>query len=85
MTAADRTEALHEIYDDFYEISEELEDAVTSFELLQEDIRIALDDIGDEIETIRENLKQCSRGFRRISRLYDAENRPSGTGRAESP
>ena len=40
VTAADNTERLHELYEGFNDIRAELEDAVISFELLQEDMTV---------------------------------------------
>ena len=64
VTAADNTERLHGLYEGFNDIRAELENAVTSFELLQEDIRLALEDINEELETVpppsevRQNVPQ---------------------------
>lgn len=78
MTAADNPERLHELYEGFNDIRDELEDAVTSFELLQEDIRLALDDITEELEAVQDHLQKCGRLFRRLSshRQKDNENPP---------
>lgn len=78
MTAADNPERLHELYEGFNDIRDELEDAVTSFELLQEDIRLALDDITEELEAVQDHLQKCGRLFRRLSshRQKDNETQP---------
>ena len=77
-TAADNTERLHELYEGFNDIREELEDAVISFELLQEDIRLALEDISEELEIVQDHLQKCGRMFRRFSSHghKDDESRP---------
>ena len=78
MTAADNTERLHELYEGFNDIRAELEDAVISFELLQEDIRLALEDISEELEIVQNHLQKCGRMFRRFSSHghKDDESRP---------
>ena len=78
MTAADNTERLHELYEGFNAIRAELEDAVISFELLQEDIRLALEDISEELEIVQDHLQKCGRMFRRFSSHghKDDESRP---------
>ena len=78
VTAADNTERLHELYEGFNDIREELEDAVISFELLQEDIRLALEDISEELEIVQDHLQKCGRMFRRFSSHghKDDESRP---------
>ena len=74
MTTADNTEKLYELYEEFNNIRDELEDTVTSFEVLQEDIRIALDDITGELEVIQEHLQKCSGMFRRFSSRNHKKN-----------
>lgn len=74
MTIADNTEKLYELYEEFNNIRDELEDTITSFEVLQEDIRIALDDITGELEVIQEHLQKCSRMFRRFSSRNHKKN-----------
>lgn len=74
MTAADNTERLHELYEGFNDIRNELEDAVTSFELLQEDIRLALDDISEELETVQDHLQKCGRLFRKFTSYRHKDN-----------
>lgn len=78
MTAADNTERIHELYEGFNDIRAELEDAVISFELLQEDIRLALEDISEELEIVQDHLQKCGRMFRRFSSHghKDDESRP---------
>ena len=78
MTAADNTERLDELYEGFNDIRAELEDAVISFELLQEDIRLALEDISEELEIVQDHLQKCGRMFRRFSSHghKDDESRP---------
>ena len=78
MTAADNTERLYELYEGFNDIRAELEDAVISFELLQEDIRLALEDISEELEIVQDHLQKCGRMFRRFSSHghKDDESRP---------
>ena len=78
MTAADNTERLHELYEGFNDIRAELEDAVISFELLQGDIRLALEDISEELEIVQDHLQKCGRMFRRFSSHghKDDESRP---------
>ena len=78
VTAADNIERLHELYEGFNDIRAELEDAVISFELLQEDIRLALEDISEELEIVQDHLQKCGRMFRRFSSHghKDDESRP---------
>ena len=78
MTAADNTERIHELYEGFNDIRAELEDAVIAFELLQEDIRLALEDISEELEIVQDHLQKCGRMFRRFSSHShkDDESRP---------
>lgn len=70
VNAAVDTVKLYELYEEFYDVKERLEDTTTSFELMQEDI-------SDELDGIQEQLQECGRKFRRFSCHQDSGRPPA--------
>lgn len=49
-----------ELLEEYADIRDELEDALSSFEVLAEDINLAMEEIREELETLQEHFRQCS-------------------------
>ena len=54
-----------DVFNNYADIRDELEDAMESFSFFMEDVQTALMDLNDELEQIRSHLTECDKVFRR--------------------
>ena len=57
-----------DVFNEYADIRDELEDSIGSFNSVIEDIRAALVDLDDELDEIREHLNKCDKVFRRFKK-----------------
>lgn len=54
-----------DVLNEYGDIRDELEDTLTSFTFMKEELESAMEDIADELEAIERHLKMCDQVFRR--------------------
>ena len=54
-----------DVFNEYADAREDLECLLESYDTLQNDIRIAMDDITDELDEIRQRLLRCDQIFKR--------------------
>ena len=66
MSTKDNKPSVWEVLEKYADIRDSLDDALLSFNLLQNEIQEALDDISDELDRLTSDLAECDRVFRRF-------------------
>ena len=54
-----------DVFNEYADVREDLECLLDSYDTLQDDIRIAMEDIADELDEIRQRLLRCDQIFKR--------------------
>ena len=54
-----------DVFNEYADVREDLECLLDSYDILQYDIRIAMEDITDELDEIRQRLLRCDQIFKR--------------------
>lgn len=60
--------SIWELLEEYADIRDGLEDTLQSFDILQSEVTSALEDIQDEIDTLKEHLAACSARLIRFKR-----------------
>ena len=55
-----------DILNEYGDIRDELEDTLTSFRFMKEELESAMEDIADELDSIDRHVKMCDQVFRRF-------------------
>jgi len=56
---------LWDVLEEYAEVRDECEDLLYSFEILQDEMQTAMEDIRDDLDDIRKHLDRCDKVFRR--------------------
>ena len=59
------TLSVWDVFEEYADVRDDLEYLLDSYDILQEDIRIAMEDITDELDRLRQRLLRCDRIFKR--------------------
>ena len=59
------TPSVWDMFEEYADVRDDLEYLLDSYDLLQEDIRIAMEDITDELDGLRQRLLRCDQIFER--------------------
>ena len=54
-----------DVFNEYADVRDDLECLLDSYDILQDDIRIAMKDITDELDGIRQRLLRCDQIFKR--------------------
>ena len=54
-----------DVFNEYADVREDLECLLDSYDILQDDIRIAMEDITEELDEIRQRLLRCDQIFKR--------------------
>ena len=57
--------SIWDVFNEYADVREDLEYLLDSYDVLQDDIRIAMEDITDELDEIRQRLLRCDQIFKR--------------------
>ena len=54
-----------DVFNEYADVRDDLECLLDSYDILQDDIRTAMEDIADELDGIRQRLLRCDQIFKR--------------------
>ena len=61
-----------DVFNEYADVRDDLENMITLYECLQDDIRLAVDEIADDLEEIQERLQRCDSLFKRYRTVKNA-------------
>ena len=64
-----------DVFNEYADVRDDLECLLDSYDILQDDIRTAMEDIADELNEIRQRLLRCDQIFKRYHSVRNSLER----------